>query len=174
MNRLAHIRPLRPFTGFALALALAVSAACDGDSPEAEWTSPVTFDTTQALVHGDGEPVRLLVEVASTDRQRQFGLMMRDALDRDSGMIFLFDEERPGEAGFWMWRTRMPLDIAFLDAEGVIVRILQMDPCPSLQYAQACPTYPPGVPYHSALEVNQGWFAAHGFAEGARVELEAP
>ena len=92
------------------------------------------------------------------------------ALDPGSGMIFVWDSVRGPDAAFYMWRTRMPLDIAFMDGAGVVRRILAMEPCPSL-YVEACPTYPPGVEYRSALEVNRGWFAEHGLGVGSKITL---
>ena len=71
--------------------------------------------------------------------------------------------------GFWMKNTLIPLSIAFFDRQGVILRILDMEPC----RADPCPVYYPGVVYQGALEVNQGWFRRRGLAEGARVGGEA-
>ena len=138
---------------------------------EAPWVSPVAFDTATAWIESGGDSTRLLVELASTSAQRSFGLMARPGLDQDSGMLFLYDSAQPDSAGFWMFRTRIPLDIAFLDSAGVIRRILAMDPCPSM-YATACDTYVPEVSYWSALEVNRGWFARNGVGEGAVVRVE--
>ena len=97
--------------------------------------------------------------------------MARSSLDAGSGMIFEYGAGQPDSAGFWMFRTRIPLDIAFLDSAGVVRKILEMVPCESEMYASACPIYQPGVPYWSALEVNKGWFAEHGVVEGAVVRV---
>ena len=86
-------------------------------------------------------------------------------------MVFVYDEPQADSAGLWMWRTRMPLDVAFADSTGVIVRILEMEPCASI-YGQGCPIYQPGMGCWSALEVNRGWFAEHGIGEGDTVRLE--
>jgi uncharacterized protein len=64
-----------------------------------------------------------------------------------------------------MYRTRIPLDIAFLDSTGVIRAIRQMVPCPTT-IAQGCPSYTPEVAYRYALEVSAGYFARHGVAVG--------
>jgi uncharacterized protein len=131
---------------------------------------PVRFDTAQVWIHDGTDSVGLLVEVAETDSQREVGLRDRSSLDPGSGMIFLLDSSRDGDEGFWMWRTAIPLDIAFLDEEGRIVAVLSMDPCLETD-PELCPEYVPGVAYRSALEVNQGWFQEHGVAVGHRLRL---
>jgi uncharacterized protein len=87
-------------------------------------------------------------------------------MPEDAGMLFLFPAEHSG--GFWMKNTLIPLSIAFVDADGRIVRILDMEPC----RADPCPIYDPSVAYRSALEVNRGAFAEWGVVEGDRLTLE--
>ena len=141
--------------------------------PEPAFEAAVAFDTATAWIHDDGDSTRLLVELARTPAQRSYGLMVRPALDSASGMVFLYDSIQPPDAGFWMFRTRIPLDIAFMDSAGVVVKTLTMVPCESDLYAAQCPTYAPEVPYQSALEVNRGWLAAHGVEEGAVVRVDS-
>lgn len=86
-------------------------------------------------------------------------------------MLFEFDDLRSGDDGFWMWGTSMPLDIAFIDEAGVVIRLLSMAVCDVEGGEESCPGYFPGVGYASALEVNQGWFAAKGIGEGVRVRV---
>lgn len=144
-----------------------LSAACQpaGDTP---WVSPVAFDTAEVWVVEGADSARLLVELATSEQQRQFGLSRRPSLDPESGMLFLFDEPRAATDGFWMWQTRISLDIAFLDSAGVVQAVLQMEPC-TATYANGCTPYEPGVAYASALEANVGWFEAKGFGVGSRV-----
>ena len=66
------------------------------------------------------------LEVADSEELRQKGLMRRDSMPRDHGMIFLFIDEAP--RSFWMKNTRIPLDIIYLDAKGTVVSIKQMKP----------------------------------------------
>ena len=66
------------------------------------------------------------LEVADTDALRQKGLMRRDSMAKDRGMIFVFPDE--AERSFWMKNTRIPLDIIYLDAKGRVVSIKQMKP----------------------------------------------
>ena len=109
--------------------------------------------------------MHISVEIAQTEEARTVGLMHREHLPPDAGMVFLFEE--PTSSGFWMKDTLIPLSIAFWNAEGSILAILDMDAC----VADPCPLYLPGVAYMGALEVNQGWFEHRGIGVGARVEL---
>lgn len=112
--------------------------------------------------------VALRAEVAATGAERSQGLMDRKHLGTDAGMLFIYPERQAAEAGFWMHRTRIPLDIAFLDAEGRILAIRAMEPCDS-SVSMNCPTYAPGVPCWAALEVNRGFFEANRITVGDRV-----
>ena len=112
----------------------------------------------------------LTVEVAETPEQQMRGLMYREALAEDRGMVFLFP--RATDAGFWMKNTKIPLSIAFFDKKGRIVRILDMDPCTlPPEQADRCPVYAPGLAYVGALEVNQGWFESRGVREGDSISF---
>ena len=116
-----------------------------------------------------GRVHRLSVLVAGTTAQRQHGLMEVPELPDGVGMLFVgYDRDRTG--GFWMKDTLVPLTIAYLDADGTIVDLVDMEPCE----ADPCPSYPPDSPYRSALEVRQGWFADHGIEVGAVVRRGPP
>jgi uncharacterized protein len=128
---------------------------------EEERDGPVVLIQTER-----GEEVAVEVEVADTQAEREVGLMNRESLPEDTGMIFLFEEETSG--GFWMKNTLIPLSIAFAGGDGTILRILDMEPCE----ADPCEIYDPGVFYASALEVNQGAFASWGVEEGDLLTLE--
>ncbi len=114
-----------------------------------------------------GGPVELTVEIADTPEERSRGLMGRELLPERSGMLFLYGEDTRG--GFWMKDTRIPLSIAFLDAGGRILAILDMEPCA----ADPCPVYEPGLAYRSALEVGRGVLARLGVAVGDVATLPA-
>lgn len=116
-------------------------------------------------VHGEAGPRRLTVEVARRLAERAQGLMGRERLPQDAGMLFLYDRTQPSRNGFWMYRTLIPLDIAFIDEAGRIVDIRRMVPCES-EAARECPVTRPDAPYRAALEVNAGVFEAHGIAVG--------
>ncbi len=163
----------RFFAGLALVLLSGVS--CGGvDAPPAPSPSvgaqaspspTVTFGAAKVLIDTKGGSVIVNAEKAETPEQRALGLMHRTSLAPDAGMVFLFFEERTG--GFYMKNTLIPLSIAFFDSEGIIVAILDMEPCE----VDPCEIYDPGVAYEGALEVNQGAFAEWGVEVGDRVTV---
>jgi uncharacterized protein len=157
--------------------AAALVAACDGeDAPPstASRQAPIVpLDSGTVRIETASDTFVLRVEIAETPDQTQIGLMARDSMPADEGMIFLFTEPRDATAGFWMFRTRIPLDIAYLDAGGRIVAVRGMEPCASPDPA-LCEHYPPGVSYTAALEVNRGYLASRGIGPGARVTLRGP
>ena len=136
------------------------------EAPPATTTEPEPSGPTVLIETAGGGEVVVQVEVADTDEERQVGLMDRESLPADAGMIFLFDETASG--GFWMKNTLIPLSIAFADEDGTILAILDMEPCE----ADPCEIYDPGVSYRSALEVNQGAFSSWGVAVGDRLTLQ--
>ncbi len=127
----------------------------------------LSFPKSTLWVEAGGRRFTLRVEVADTPERWAQGLMFRERLGEDEGMVFLFPGPQTG--GFWMKNTLIPLSIAFFSQEGMILRILDMEPC----RADPCPVYYPGVVYWGALEVNRGWFARRGVAPGGRVGGEA-
>lgn len=160
--------------GFFLAiLTFAVPTACREEDPSdraaaGDRAAIVEFGAGRVRIETPTDTLRLETEIAENDAQRIHGLMDRDTLAEDAGMLFVYAEPRGPRDGFWMYRTRIPLDIAFLDAEGRIVAIRSMEPCASPD-PRWCPTYEPGVPYTAALEVRRGWFERHGVRVGDRV-----
>ena len=94
---------------------------------------------------------RFEVEVVADDESRARGLMFRDSLPEDRGMLFVFEREQ--ELAFWMKNTRIPLDILYFDASRKLVSIAAgVPPCTTPQ----CPTYPSDGPALYALELNAG------------------
>ena len=148
--------------GSVLLLCALLLGGCYDNDPK---VSEAGFDTGRVLLGGDDEEVFVDVEIAQTPEQRAEGLMNRDSLPDDAGMMFMFFE--PTTSGFWMKNTRIPLSIAFVDEEQTIVKIINMEPCTQ----DPCPTYEPGVEYTAALEVNQGAFEEWGIEEGDTVRL---
>ena len=125
--------------------------------------------TTDACLIAGNREVPITVELARTPEQRSKGLMGRTELAGNAGMLFIYASPRRPDQGFWMYRTLIPLDIAYLDENGVIGAIVAMAPCPS-ERGSECPSYPAGVPYSLALEMNQGFFEAHDISVGDRLE----
>lgn len=158
----------------AAVLLLVAAGACGDREREGEAAGvsepAVQWPRAEARVATATDTLRIAVEVAETDDQRAYGLMNRDTLPADAGMIFLHEQEQPAEAAFWMFNTRIPLDIAYLAEDGTIVSIVPMDPCQS-PYPQWCPNYPSGAPFRAALEMNRGWFERNGVRVGDRVTL---
>jgi uncharacterized protein len=165
-------RRTRRLAGLTIPSLLLLTAACERPEPDPQEYRPlITFDAATALIATASDTFSITVEIAEDDHQRSYGLMERPSLPAEAGMLFLYREEQPADAGFWMYRTRIPLDIAYLAEDGTIVRIVPMEPCPSLD-PRGCPSYPAGVPYYSALEVNRGYFAQRGIGVGDRVMLQ--
>lgn len=104
----------------------------------------------------------LSVEIAKTAEERNQGLMERKSLDKESGMLFVF--QRDEKLSFWMKNTYISLSIAFINSSGEIKEIKEMTPLnldsvSSKNYVRF------------ALEVNQGWFQENGIKPGDRVIL---
>jgi hypothetical protein len=101
-------------------------------------------------------------EVAATDAQRAQGLMLREAMPANAGMVFVFDA--PARQCMWMKNTPLPLSVAFIDAGGTIVNIRDMQP---QTLDSHCSTK--GVPVMYALEMNQGWFHQKHIRPGMKI-----
>lgn len=104
---------------------------------------------------------KILTEVAATEATRAKGLMNRFSLAPDQGMIFVF----PGPQGvaMWMRNTYIPLSVAFIDGEGRILNIADMQPKSEQLHASA------GLAVY-ALEMRQGWFKERGLGPGEVVK----
>ena len=112
---------------------------------------------------GLGESMRRLplkIEIPKTSAQFNLGLMFRESLDPNAGMLFIFDEV--SEKSFHMRHTTIPLDIAFINEEGVIESIKELEPLRSSPvYSDADVLY--------ALEVNRGWFEENDVKVGDKI-----
>ncbi len=148
-----------------------VLAGCGLPEEESVPHAPlVAFDTATATIVTDTGAIPLTVEVADTEERKRYGLMERETLPERHGMVFTYDTIQDADNPFWMYRTLLPLDIAFLDEAGRIVAIRTMAPCRSPN-PQLCHRYAPGVPYAAALEVGEGLLEEWGVELGDRVEL---
>ncbi|MFT3721806.1 DUF192 domain-containing protein [Pseudorhodoferax sp.] len=103
---------------------------------------------------------RIDAQVAATPLQRQIGLMYRRQMPQHEGMLFAFEE--PAVQCFWMKNTPLPLTAAFVDDEGTIVNLVDMQPQTT---ASHCSTRP----VRFVLEMNQGWFSKKGIKAGTRL-----
>lgn len=111
---------------------------------------------------------RIAVEVANDDASRAQGLMFRDRIATDGGMLFVFADDAPRE--FWMKNTRIPLDMLFFDAGGKLVAV-QRDAQPCRQ--DPCATYPSNAPARYVLELAGGSAARMGVAIGDTLSIHA-
>ena len=134
---------------------------CSANVPD-----PCLLPITQLTVTSAGgeSSVTLTVEIANRSDQHQRGLMFRESMDELAGMLFVFRGDRTG--GFWMRNTLIPLDIAYLGADGTVLEIVYGVPL-SLE------NLTPSQPYRYTLEVNGGWFERQGFGVGDRVGIPA-
>ena len=139
--------------GSILAVALFLLAVSQG-----LWAAPEAR-ITGALLGGR----ELALEVVSTPDQMRTGLMFRDHLDENAGMLFVYPAPQP--LSFWMKNTRLPLSIAFIRADGTIANVRDMAPFDEKTFHQSV-----GDCVY-ALEVNQGWFARHGVVRGQKVRF---
>ncbi len=131
-------------------------------TPTPTATSTVSVGANQVLVEQNGVQALVNVEFAATFAQRQTGLMNRQSMAEDAGMLFLFKQDSP--FGFWMKNTYIPLDIAYISADGEVMQIFAAQPLDEKVLL-------PAKPYRYVLEVNQGWFQRHSLGVGAHVTL---
>jgi uncharacterized protein len=155
----------------AATLAFAQTEQTPGEIPAATGTETPQPDTSQVgtpqlpvltIVNSSGERVPVQVEIADTPEEWQTGLIGRSALAEEAGMLFVFEQEQI--LAFWMKDTLIPLSIAYIDAEGRIVDIQDMQPFDET-------SHPSAEPAQYALEVNQGFFEGRGVMVGDMVEL---
>lgn len=103
----------------------------------------------------------ICAEIADEDNERSAGLMFRESLPRDSGMLFVMPATGP--ASFWMKNTLIPLSIAFIGPDGTILEIHDMQPKSEKITHSTFPT----ISY--ALEMEQGWFEKNNIWPGERI-----
>jgi uncharacterized membrane protein (UPF0127 family) len=105
---------------------------------------------------------QLFVEIADTPAKRKKGLMYRETLPENQGMLFIFEKEQ--QLSFWMKNTRIPLSLAFISKKGVITQIVKLIP-----FDERPHTSEKKVMY--VLEVNQGWFFTNHIKIGDRITI---
>lgn len=108
---------------------------------------------------------RYQVEVADNDEERTRGLMFRDEMAADHGMIFIHDSEAP--QAYWMKNTRIALDILYFDnGRKLVAQQRDVPPCSA---GDRCPPYPSNAPARYVLELNAGQAAKLDLKEGAEL-----
>jgi len=131
-------------------------------APERAYFEPATGSTYFTISIAE---TQLELQLALTEGERRKGLMYRNQLDEDHGMLFLF--EKPEKRSFWMRNTHIPLDIAYLDAKGTLLEIHPLYPYnenPVLSYSEEVLI---------AIEVNQGWFLSENIQPGMQLDMES-
>ena len=103
----------------------------------------------------------ITAELARTEQQREIGLMFRESMPVNHGMLFIF--ERPGQQCFWMKNTLLPLDIAFVADNGTIVNTDRMKP-------RTLDPHCSSQPVRFVLEMNGGWFSKRGITAGFKLK----
>lgn len=151
----------------AAVLGLVVLAGCrgegspGGETPIVARQSPAGLEMLPLTIRSGARSHVFTVEVAASEGQQTQGMMFRESLAPDHGMLFPFPFPRP--ASFWMKNTLIPLDMIFIRADGSIARILMNRSPGALE--------PMGVeePVTAVLEIAGGRSTQLGINEGDRV-----
>jgi len=153
MNTVLH--PARPL-GLLRSAALLLAALCTSALAIAQEGPQLDLQRVDinAGMH------RIDAQVALTPQQRQTGLMHRQDMPQQEGMLFVF--EVPATQCFWMKNTLLPLTAAFVADDGTIVNLVDMKP-------QSLDSHCSAKPVRYVLEMNQGWFAKRGVKAGFRL-----
>lgn len=151
----------RPLLALVAALLLVSTLASCGEKPAAA-AAPKTVHDHFPIKIG-ARTVRM--QIAALPPEVQRGLMFRKSLGRDEGMLFVFP--RTEQLSFWMRNTTVPLDIGYLDAQGVLREIYPLHPLDEKSVVSRARDL------KFALEVNQGWFKENGVKPGDQLDLAA-
>jgi uncharacterized protein len=108
--------------------------------------------------------VELQAQIAIKESEQRRGLMHRDSLPENGGMLFPYTTAR--RMSFWMANTRIPLDIGFFDSTGLLLEVHRMVPF------DTTPTQSRARDVQFALEMDSGWFARNGLYPGQRLDLD--
>jgi len=150
-NILTHLRAL--FTCVVAFLALIPMAPAAAQEPQT--------NLQRAVIQAG--MFQIDAQIANTPQQRQIGLMFRKDMPTHEGMLFIFEE--PQKQCFWMKNTLLPLSAAFLDDDGVIVNLVDMQP-------QSTDSHCSEKPVRYVLEMNQGWFAKKKIGKGYKLKSQ--
>jgi hypothetical protein len=121
---------------------------------------PVLADSPMPLTELSIGMYRIEAEVAATQENRMVGLMQRRSMPANHGMLFVFTEQQ--RHCMWMRNTLLPLSVAFLDEQGRILNVEDMQPQTEDNHCAAKPA-------RFALEMNLGWFKQKGLAAGTKI-----
>jgi len=136
-------------------------SAIKRDAPLEQAIVESEFDGPRAIVNGKV----LSLEIADSPEERRVGLMFRDPLPQNHGMLFIFGREQA--YSFWMMDMKFSLDIIWIDSDGIVVHIENdVPPC-----SAACPSYQPNVSALYVLEVNAGFADSIDLRAGTFIDL---
>lgn len=141
---------------FACGVGLFMLAAC---------AHALEINTALPRIRAQIENQSLRVELANTYESRRVGLMNRTRIGPNEGMLFVFEQE--GKQCMWMKNTKMDLDVAFLDAKGILINIETMR-------AQSLQVHCSSSPALYALETQVDWFKSHAIRPGHKALFELP
>jgi len=116
------------------------------------------------IINSEGNEVAVDAEIADDPAKRARGLMFRDSLGENEGMLFVFPSEE--KYGFWMVNTTIPLDAVYMDGSGNVVDVIAMEPCKNLNPLN-CTVYRPKSEAKYVLEVNRGFSSANRIEKGS-------
>lgn len=128
-------------------------------------TSRLALRWTVVFTNERGVDIPLQVEVARTEEEKSRGLMLRESMGKNDGMIFVYQE--PDFLSFWMRHTKLPLSIAFIDEKNRIIEIYDMEP-----FDERIISSVNKAKY--AVEVNSGWFRKNLIFHGNKMRIVQP
>jgi uncharacterized membrane protein (UPF0127 family) len=150
--------PAKGITCVALAAGFCILSGCSKESPETDVTlTPVTLPNGQKIV----------AETVRNEFELMRGLMYRDSLPADRGMLFVHGKEESHT--YWMYQTKIPLDMIWMDHQHKIVEMVNAQPCTTK--ASDCPKYGGHQPAMFVLEVNAGVAAKNNLREGDYIDF---
>ena len=142
-----------------------ITVACGGATAKGPTPAVTPSVTGPRVVLPSGVVYR--VEIARTPEEQAQGLMFRESLPPESGMLFLFSDAAPHN--FWMKNTMIPLDMIWMDGAGRVIFVsANTPPCK----ADPCPSYGPDVPAVTVLEIAGGQAAKEKVTVGSRIRFE--
>lgn len=136
---------------------LALTAALCSSTVFAQTTAQPTLPTTSLQIGSQ----TVIAEIADEDHEREAGLMFRETLEENRGMLFVMPSTGP--TAFWMKNTRIPLSIAYIEPNGTIAEIHELEPFNEKPVRSTFPK----IAY--ALEMPQGWFTKKNIWPGERI-----
>ena len=149
---------------FALVAAAIVYFVLDTATAADDRAMRLPVDPNPLVVATDGGERSFTIEIADDASERSRGLMFREEMADDHGMLFVFESNQP--VGFWMKNTPMPLDLIFIAEDGEVRAILPGEP-----FSEA--SISPGEPVRFVLEVKSGIAAGAGIGQGDLVRHPA-